>query len=67
MPGMLWTFVAPMLFYCAWQLSYFIVVQVGCLPNCSATVSLQHRLQLALYSTEYCMCFLRLSVKWLMF
>ena len=52
MPGMSWTFVAPMLFYCAWQLSYFVVVQVDCLPICPAIGSLPHRLQYALYSTE---------------
>ena len=35
MPGLLWTFVAPMGFYCAWQLSYFVIVQVGhCPPVC---------------------------------
>ncbi|KAK9834072.1 hypothetical protein WJX81_007832 [Elliptochloris bilobata] len=27
-PNLMWTFVAPMLFYCAWQLCYFVFVQI---------------------------------------
>jgi hypothetical protein len=27
-PGLIWTFVAPLLFYLTWQLCYFLVVQV---------------------------------------
>lgn len=28
MPGLVWTFLAPMGFYLAWQLCYFVIVQV---------------------------------------
>ena len=28
MPGLMWTFLAPMGFYLAWQLCYFVIVQV---------------------------------------
>lgn len=32
MPGLVWTFLAPMGFYLAWQLCYFVIVQVGTRP-----------------------------------
>ena len=31
-PGLVWTFVAPLLFYLTWQLCYFLVVQVRTSP-----------------------------------
>ena len=40
MPGLMWTFVAPMVFYCAWQLCYFVIVQVGPYPLVSGLCTL---------------------------